>query len=134
MIESGLTQTPVTLLPTHDRFAARLDNACSIKLKELDMKPYSSALICRVVKKDCEHGRKPNGMHWQAKKQSSGPPYWMRPLQPNGPHSVGEERQKLKSEQGSECGGRMDHTQTMAKWEPQQCVNTELNEGLATVF
>jgi len=28
----------------------------------------------------------------------------------------------------------MDHAQTMAEWEPQQCVNTEINGGLAAAF
>jgi len=28
----------------------------------------------------------------------------------------------------------MDRAQTMAKWEPQQCVNREMNGGLAALF
>jgi len=66
MRESGLTPAPVTLDSRQQRFAARLENACSSKLKELDSNPSSGAPICRVVRKKHEHGRTTKGMNWPA--------------------------------------------------------------------
>jgi len=63
---SGLTPAPVTLDSRQQRFAARLENACSSKLKELHSNPSSGALICRVVRKEHEHGRTIEGMSWPA--------------------------------------------------------------------
>jgi hypothetical protein len=40
--------------------------------------------------------------------------------QPREPRNAGQERRKPKSEWGSQCGGQMDHAQTMAEWEGQQ--------------
>jgi len=63
MRESGLTLVPVTLDSRQQRFAVRLENACSKKLKELHSNPSSGAPICRVVRKGHEHGRKTKGMN-----------------------------------------------------------------------
>jgi len=57
---------PVTLDPRQQRFAARLENACSSKLKELHSNPSSGAPICRVVRTEPEHGRTTEGMNWPA--------------------------------------------------------------------
>jgi len=57
MRESGLTPAPVTSDSRHQRFAARPENACSSKLKELHNNPSSGAPICRVVRTEHEHGR-----------------------------------------------------------------------------
>jgi len=46
------------------RFAARLANACSSKLKELHHNPSSSAPICKVIREEHEHGRTTEGMNW----------------------------------------------------------------------
>jgi len=63
MRESGLTLTPATLDCRQQRFAARLENACSCKLKELHRNPSSGAPICRVVSKEHGHGRTTKGMN-----------------------------------------------------------------------
>jgi hypothetical protein len=66
MRESGLTPAPVTLDSRQQRFAARLENACSSKLKELHSNPSSGAPICRVGRKEHQHGRTTEGMNWPA--------------------------------------------------------------------
>jgi len=66
MRESALRPAPVTLVSRQPRFAARLENACSSKLKELHSNPSSGAPICRVVRKEHEHGRATEGMNWPA--------------------------------------------------------------------
>jgi len=66
MRESGLTPAPVTLDSRQQRFAARLENACSSKLKELHSNPSCGVPICRVVRKEHEHGRTTKGMNWPA--------------------------------------------------------------------
>jgi len=66
MSESGVTPAPVTFDSRQQRFAARLENACSSKLKELHSNPSSRAPICSVVKKEHEHGRPIEGMSWPA--------------------------------------------------------------------
>jgi len=70
----------------------------------------------------------------RAKSQQSGPPYWMTQLQPKARRSAGQEKKKPKWGQGSGCGGQMDRAKTMAEWEPQRCVSTERNGGLAAAF
>jgi len=64
MRESGLTPAAVILDSRQQRFAARLANACSSKLKELHHNPSSGAPICRVIKEEHEHGRKTEGTDW----------------------------------------------------------------------
>jgi len=71
MRESGLTPAPVILDSRQQRFAARLADACSSKLKELHRNPSSSAPICRVVKEEHEHGRTTEGMVWPAPGEES---------------------------------------------------------------
>jgi len=66
MREAGLTPTPVILDSRQQRFTARLANACSNNLKELHRNPASGAPICRVVKKEHEHGRTTELMNWPA--------------------------------------------------------------------
>jgi len=66
MRESGLTPAPVTVDSRQQQFAARLENACSSKLKELHSNPSSGAPICRVVRKEHEHGQTIEGMSWPA--------------------------------------------------------------------
>jgi len=66
MRESGLTLAPVILDSRQQRFAARIENACSSKLKELHKNPFSGAPICRAVRKAHEHGRTTKGMNWPA--------------------------------------------------------------------
>jgi hypothetical protein len=56
MRQLGLTPAPVVLDSKQQRFAARLADACSGKLKELHRNPSSGAPICRVVKEEHEHG------------------------------------------------------------------------------
>jgi len=56
----------VTLHSRQQRFAASLENSCSRKLKELHRYPTSGAPICRVVRKEHEHGRTIEGMSWLA--------------------------------------------------------------------
>ena len=50
------------------------------------------------------------------------------------PRSAGQGRKKPKSERRSGFGGQMDRAQTMAEWEPQRCVNTEMNGARAPAF
>jgi len=64
MTVSGLTPAPVILDSRQRRFAARLENAGSIMLKDLHKNPSSAAPICRVVRKKHEHGRTTKGMNW----------------------------------------------------------------------
>jgi len=66
MRESGLTPAPVILDSRQQRFAARIENACSSKLKELHKNPSSGAPIGRAVRKEHEHGRTTDGMNWPA--------------------------------------------------------------------
>jgi hypothetical protein len=66
MRESGLTPAPVIMHSRQQRFAARMENACSSKLKELHKNSASRAPICRAVKKEHEHGRTSEGMSWPA--------------------------------------------------------------------
>jgi len=66
MRESGLTPVPVILDSRQQRFAARLANACSSKLKELDEDPSSSAPICRVVEIEHKHGQTTEDLSWLA--------------------------------------------------------------------
>jgi len=65
MRESGLTPAPV-ILDSRQRFAARLANACSSKLKELHENPLSGTPVCRVVEIAHEHGWTTEGMSWLA--------------------------------------------------------------------
>ena len=66
MRESGLTPAPEILDSRQQRLAARIENACSSKLKELPKNPSSGAPICRAVKKEYEHGRTTEGINWLA--------------------------------------------------------------------
>jgi len=66
MRSSGHTPVTVTLDSRQPRFAPIQENACSSKLKELHRNPSSGALICRVVRKEHEHGRTMEGMSWPA--------------------------------------------------------------------
>jgi len=66
MIESGLTLAPVTLDSEQQRFAARLETAWSSMLQELHSNPSPGAPICRVVRKEHEHGPRTDGMNWPA--------------------------------------------------------------------
>ena len=66
MSESGLTQAPVIFDIRQQRFAARLENACCSKLKELHKIPASGAPICRVIRKELEHSRTNKSMNWPA--------------------------------------------------------------------
>jgi len=66
MRESGLTPAPVILDSRQQRFAARLANACSSKLKELHEDPSSGTPICRVVEIEREQGWTTKGMSWPA--------------------------------------------------------------------
>jgi len=60
---SGLTPAPIILDSRQQLFAARLENACSSKLKELHKNPSSGAPICRAVWKEHEHSRTTEGMN-----------------------------------------------------------------------
>jgi len=71
MRESGLTPAPVVLDSRQQRFAARLADACSGKLKELHRSPSSGAPICRVIEEEHEHGRTTEGMMWPAPGEES---------------------------------------------------------------
>jgi hypothetical protein len=51
MRESGLALAPVTSDSRKQRFTARLENACSSKLKQLHSHHSSGTPICRVVRK-----------------------------------------------------------------------------------
>jgi len=64
MGESGLTPAPVILDARQQRFAARLANACSSKLKELHNNPSSGAPICNVIREEHKHGRTTEGRDW----------------------------------------------------------------------
>jgi hypothetical protein len=64
--KSGLTPVPVILGSRQQRFAARIDNTCSSKLKGLHKNASSGAPICRAVRKDQEHGRTTEGVNWPA--------------------------------------------------------------------
>jgi len=66
MLESGLTPAPVILDSRQQRFAARLANACSSKLKELHEDDASGTPICRVVQIEHEHGQTTENMSWPA--------------------------------------------------------------------
>jgi hypothetical protein len=55
--DSALTPTPIILDCTQQRFAVRLADACSSKLKELHRNSSSSELMFAVFKKQNEHGR-----------------------------------------------------------------------------
>jgi len=66
MRESGLTPAPVILDSRQQRFAARLANACSSKLRELHEDPSSSTPICPVIEIEYEHGRTTEDMSWPA--------------------------------------------------------------------
>jgi len=66
MRESGLTPAPVILDSRQQRFAARIENACSSKVKELHTNPSSGPPICRAVRKEHEHVRTTEGMNWPA--------------------------------------------------------------------
>jgi len=64
MRESGLTPVPVILDSSQQQFAARLGNACSTRLKVLHSNLSSGAPICRVVRKQHEHGWTTEGINW----------------------------------------------------------------------
>jgi hypothetical protein len=66
MRESGLILAPVIMDSSQQRLAARIENACSSKQKELYKNPASGAPICRAVRKEHEHGRTTEGMSWPA--------------------------------------------------------------------
>jgi hypothetical protein len=66
MRESGLTLAPMTLDSRQQQFAARLENACISKRKELYTNPASGVPICRVDRTEHEHGRTTEGMNWPA--------------------------------------------------------------------
>jgi len=66
MRESRPTLGPVTLDFTRQQFAARLEHPCSSNVKELHIIFYSGALICRVSRKQHEHGQTTEGMNWPA--------------------------------------------------------------------
>jgi hypothetical protein len=55
--ESWLTPAPVAIDYRQQRFAPRLENACSSKRKKIHNNPYSGAPVCRVVWKHHEHCR-----------------------------------------------------------------------------
>ena len=62
MRDSGLTPTPIILESRQQRFAARLANTCSDKLRKLHQNPSSRAPVCGAVKKEQEHRRTTDGM------------------------------------------------------------------------
>ena len=66
MRESGLTLAPVTLDSRQQQFAARLENACSSKLRQLHSNPSCGAPMCRVVTEEHEYGWTIEGMSWPA--------------------------------------------------------------------
>jgi len=66
MRESVLTPAPVILDSRQQRFAARIENACSSKLKELHKNPSSGAPICRAVRREHQPGRTTGGMNCPA--------------------------------------------------------------------
>jgi len=136
MRDSGLTPEPVILDSRQQRFAARLANACSNKLRKLHQNPSSGTLVCRAVKKEHEHGRTTEGMSSpaRAKSQWSEPSYWTTPLQSREPRSAGQERKRPKEERESGCGGQTDRAQTTAEWEPQQYASTATSGGPAAAI
>jgi len=64
MRDSALTPAPVILESRQQRFAVRLANTCSNKLRKLHQNRSSGAPVCRAVKKEHEHGRTTEGMSW----------------------------------------------------------------------
>jgi hypothetical protein len=66
MRESVLTPVQVIVDSREQRFAARLENSRSSKLKELHKNHASGAPICRAVRNEEEHGRTTEGMNWPA--------------------------------------------------------------------
>jgi len=64
MWQSGLTPAAEIIDARQQRFAARLTNACSGKLKEIHHFPSSRAPICKVMRQQHEHGRTTEGMNW----------------------------------------------------------------------
>jgi len=71
MRDSGLTPGPVILGSRQQRFAARLANACSNKLKKLHQNPSSGTPVYRAVKKEHKHGWTTEGMSWRAPGEES---------------------------------------------------------------
>jgi hypothetical protein len=63
MTVSGHTLAPVTSDSSQQRFVARQENACSRNLLELHSNPCSKAPMCRVVRKEHEHGPTTEGMN-----------------------------------------------------------------------
>jgi len=66
MGESRLPPAPVILDSRQLRSAARLQNACSGKLKELHQNPSSGAPISRVLRKEHGHGQTTGAMNCPA--------------------------------------------------------------------
>jgi len=64
MRDTWLTPAPVILESRQQRFAPRLANTCSNKLRKLHQNPSSGAPVCRAVKKEHEHGQTTEGMSW----------------------------------------------------------------------
>jgi len=64
MRDSGLTPTPVILESRQQRFAARLANTCSNKVRKLHQNPSFGAPVCRAVNKELEHSLTTEGMSW----------------------------------------------------------------------
>ena len=62
---------PVILDSRKLRFAARLANTCSSKLKELQHNPSSGAPICKVFRDAHVHGRTTEGTEWPPPGQES---------------------------------------------------------------
>jgi ribonuclease HI len=71
MPDSELTHTPVVLESRQQRFAARLANPCSNKLRKLHQDPSSGTLVCRAGNKEHEHGRTTEDMNWPAPGEES---------------------------------------------------------------
>jgi len=66
MRESGLTPAPVILDSRQQQFTARVANAWSSKLKELQEDSLSGTPICQVVKTFHEHSQTTKCMSWPA--------------------------------------------------------------------
>ena len=64
MRKSGLTPAPVILDSRQQRFAARVANARSSKLKELHHNPSAGTPICKVIREEHEHGQTTEGTDW----------------------------------------------------------------------
>lgn len=62
--KSGLTPAPEILDSRQSRFTVRLANANSGKLMELHQNLSSSEPICKVVRKEAEHGRTTEAIIW----------------------------------------------------------------------